>query len=145
MPARWGRSPTTSTPSRSGPKAAGESLTKNLVAGADQAKTKVSALGAAYDEQRAKVEALGGTLAQLKAQREAAAAAQKSYTAALSSGERRRSFIQGDSAQRGAERRARASRRKGGQDPDRQHRRRAREVQGRSRPTTPSVRPTFRR
>jgi hypothetical protein len=76
-------------------KAAGESLTKNLVAGADQAKAKVSALGAAYEEQRAKVEALKGTLAQLKAQQEAAAAAQKSYTAALSSDkEKRKAFIQ---------------------------------------------------
>lgn len=76
-------------------KAAGESLTKNLVSGADSAKAKVAELGSAYEAQRAKVSALKETLNQLQAQQSKAAAAQAAYTAALNSDkEKRKAYIQ---------------------------------------------------
>lgn len=75
-------------------KATGESITKNLVAGADQAKAKVTELGAAYELQRVKVTQLKSTLQSLQAQQESAAAADRALTAARNAdAEKRKAHI----------------------------------------------------
>lgn len=76
-------------------KSTGESITKNLVAGADKAKAQVAELGTAYEAQRAKVAALKDTLAQLQAQQAKANEAEKAYNAAFRSDrEKRKAYIQ---------------------------------------------------
>ena len=76
-------------------KSTGESISKNLVEGADKAKAQVAQLSSAYDEQRAKVEQLKNSMQGMQQLRERAAAAEKAYLAAFQAdGERRRAFIQ---------------------------------------------------
>lgn len=76
-------------------KRTGESISKNLVEGADKAKAQVAQLSSAYDEQRAKVEQLKASMQGMQQLRERAAAAEKAYLSAFQAdGERRRSFIQ---------------------------------------------------
>ena len=78
-------------------KAVGESITKNLVAGADSAKAKVQELNAAYEAQRQKVAALKTELQSTKGVAASVAAAQAAYTAGLQrDNELRRKGIQQD-------------------------------------------------
>lgn len=63
-------------------KSTGESITKNLVAGADKAKAEVKALGEAYEAQRAKVNTLKEALSGLQAKQSAVAALEKQYAEA---------------------------------------------------------------
>jgi hypothetical protein len=58
-------------------KSTGESITKNLVAGADKAKAQVQELGSAYEAQKSKVAALKAEVQQLQAVQERAAAAER--------------------------------------------------------------------
>lgn len=63
-------------------KAAGESITKNLVAGVDTAKAKVAQLGSEYEAQRSKVAGLRSEVEKLHAKSAVAAEAEKAWAAA---------------------------------------------------------------